>query len=287
MRVVTVTSGGNRDLVVPDSLIALVNYKVEASYTYFSEVKKIDIGKSVTLDQVGSLLAEQYNQYKKLVIEFEVALQNIISDLQQIQARSWKNPRDVAQIQQAINTLNSAMKSGDDRQLNLALKLAKTYADVQRAGYLKNTMLKKLSSLRATINRYKGIDKFRMEYIKSYALQIAAVSLSLCPVRTGRLAASIYVEIAPKGFSVIYTAPYALYVHENLTSSHPIHQIGSRAYLCYGQSKFLEIAWNRVIGTSSPHMLTYAKGTIGLMGKLDPTSLTPRFISTTNREDIL
>lgn len=48
----------------------------------------------------------------------------------------------------------------------------------------------------------------------------------------------------PKNVTVGYSAPYAIYVHENLEIDHPAHD----GYNCGGQAKFLEIPMKEMRG---------------------------------------
>ena len=54
-----------------------------------------------------------------------------------------------------------------------------------------------------------------------------------CPVDTGYLKAHWMIRASRGVWFIIFTADYAIYVHENLNVYHPI-----------GEAKFLENAWN-------------------------------------------
>lgn len=116
-----------------------------------------------------------------------------------------------------------------------------------------------LSIIRITDNLLKDINKAQ-EWLKDYSkfkiedtgqmgdLQSELVllgqailmrAIELCPMRTGALRKSgILIEYS--GYVVImFTAPYAYYVHENLEIAHPHHPSNPN---CGGRAKFLEIA---------------------------------------------
>lgn len=72
--------------------------------------------------------------------------------------------------------------------------------------------------------------------VDAAAVAVKSRSQELVPVDTGALSESCVIETTGQGFErvakVAYKAPYALYVHEDLTANHPNG----------GQAKFLEQA---------------------------------------------
>lgn len=70
-----------------------------------------------------------------------------------------------------------------------------------------------------------------------------------CPVMTGALRDSGYIDKIGNTIVVGFSSPYAVYVHENLAIKHPIHAHGRN---CGGRAKFLEIAATEILGKSVP-----------------------------------
>jgi hypothetical protein len=87
-------------------------------------------------------------------------------------------------------------------------------------------------SLLANLARIKeqALDR-ALEVSRSQAEDLLQASLILVPVDKGDLRNSGHVEIDEAGAQVVYDAPHAIYVHENLQKNHSQGQ---------GQAKYLE-----------------------------------------------
>jgi hypothetical protein len=83
----------------------------------------------------------------------------------------------------------------------------------------------------------KQIDE-AMKRLKAAAMEIKGVSQAMCPVKSGTLRGSAYVDDLENGYEIGYggaAESYALDQHENL---HYYHKVG--------QAKFLELAFLEV-----------------------------------------
>lgn len=100
-----------------------------------------------------------------------------------------------------------------------------------------STYVKGITTVTANISRLrKNLPKAALAALYADAQQIEAVSRSRTPVLTGALRDSHETILFEGEARVTITvggsdAPYAIYVHENLSANHPI-----------GQAKFLETA---------------------------------------------
>lgn len=70
-----------------------------------------------------------------------------------------------------------------------------------------------------------------MEYLVILGKAILGRAVELCPIDTGLLRSSGVVVVGNGWIEIIFAAPYATYVHENLNNYHPV-----------GRAKFLETA---------------------------------------------
>lgn len=98
----------------------------------------------------------------------------------------------------------------------------------------------------------------QMEQLITLGKAILARAVELCPIDTGLLRSSGTLIVYGDSIVIVFAAPYATYVHENMENYHP-----------YGRAKFLEIAlqeflpnkqvWVEILGEST----VYAKISIG------------------------
>ena len=78
----------------------------------------------------------------------------------------------------------------------------------------------------------------KLKKLRAYAEEIKGLSQTMCPVDSGTLKGSAYVQEIDKGWEIGYggaAEEYALEQHENLQYYHPV-----------GQAKFLEMAFIEV-----------------------------------------
>lgn len=94
--------------------------------------------------------------------------------------------------------------------------------------YKKFKELNKVYSAEATHNELITLGK-----------SILGRAIELTPIKTGYLRESGILYDFGSYIIIAFTAPYATYVHENLSISHPIHASNPN---CGGRAKFLEIA---------------------------------------------
>lgn len=95
-----------------------------------------------------------------------------------------------------------------------------------------NISLNGLDSLKKELNNLpKVLDTQLNTFTKSIANEILEEAKRLCPVASGHLRDSGYIQFKDKGFVVGFGAEYAVYVHENMSAKHLV-----------GQAKFLDDA---------------------------------------------
>ena len=88
-------------------------------------------------------------------------------------------------------------------------------------------------------------------------------AIELTPMKTGTLRKSGVMFDFGTYIIIAFTAPYASYVHENLSISHPIHASNPN---CGGRAKFLEIALQEFF--PDRHVWTEIHGYNGVMCKI-------------------
>lgn len=91
-----------------------------------------------------------------------------------------------------------------------------------------------------------AMDRIRMAVLQS-ANELYGAAQQLVPADTGDLKRSAKVTLVNTNQSVsawvTYGVPYAVFVHENLRISHPVHKDGRD---CGGQAKYLEAPARRL-----------------------------------------
>lgn len=90
-----------------------------------------------------------------------------------------------------------------------------------------------LNKYKATISKYYFTSQERLELLGKAILGRA---IELCPIETGLLRASGTLIIGNGFIVIVFTAPHATYVHENMEVYHPV-----------GMAKFLELALSEFI----------------------------------------
>lgn len=101
--------------------------------------------------------------------------------------------------------------------------------------------------------RFKELNlKYNVEYTHDELItlgkSILGRAIELTPMKTGFLRKSGTLYDFGSYIIIAFTAPYATYVHENLSISHPIHASNPN---CGGRAKFLEIALQEFFPDSS------------------------------------
>lgn len=180
----------------------------------------------------------------------DVSFNDIIKQLENIaktdtvnytEAIDLKNRLDLIPILKDINKYKKFDKLGDfdfsDRGLRQVYKVS-------------DSIIKDINTARNWIRDYKRfsslLSKVGMQGLHTELLALGKTILGraveLCPMDTGTLRKSGILLDFGTYIVIAFTAPYATYVHENLSISHPIH--GDRD--CGGRAKFLEIAVQEV-----------------------------------------
>lgn len=86
-----------------------------------------------------------------------------------------------------------------------------------------------LAALRDKIRRLREAPAACKPVLRQQCEELLEEARALCPVDTGELAGSGHLEETAEGFDLVFDAPYAAAVHENLETAHTS-----------GQAKFLE-----------------------------------------------
>lgn len=98
------------------------------------------------------------------------------------------------------------------------------------------------------------------EQLLVLAKTILGRAVELCPIKTGFLRSSgIIIDMGNK-INIAFTAPYSMYVHENMSISHPMH--GDRN--CYGRAKFLEIAVQEILPNKTVEVNLKGTGAVSI-----------------------
>ena len=134
-----------------------------------------------------------------------------------------------------------------------------------------NDIIKDINTARNWIRDYKrfssllskvGIQGLHTELLL-LGKAILGRAVELCPMKTGTLRKSGVLLDFGTYIIIAFNAPYASYVHENLSISHPIHASNPN---CGGRAKFLEIALQEFF--PDRHVWTEIHGYNGVMCKI-------------------
>ena len=132
-------------------------------------------------------------------------------------------------------------------------------------------IIKDINVARDWISSYKkfsmSISKLNITGLHSELItlgkSILGRAIELTPMKTGTLRKSGVMFDFGDYIIIAFTAPYASYVHENLSISHPIHASNPN---CGGRAKFLEIALQEFF--PDRHVWTEIHGYNGVMCKI-------------------
>ena len=132
-------------------------------------------------------------------------------------------------------------------------------------------IIKDINVARDWISSYKkfsmSISKLNITGLHSELItlgkSILGRAIELTPMKTGTLRKSGVMFDFGTYIIIAFTAPYASYVHENLSISHPIHASNPN---CGGRAKFLEIALQEFF--PDRHVWTEIHGYNGVMCKI-------------------
>lgn len=108
-------------------------------------------------------------------------------------------------------------------------------------------IIKDIQVARDWLESYKKFRELNLKYntesthdeLITLGKSILGRAIELTPMKTGYLRESGTLYDLGSYIIIAFTAPYATYVHENLSISHPIHASNPN---CGGRAKFLEIA---------------------------------------------
>lgn len=180
----------------------------------------------------------------------DVSFNDIIKQLENIakadsvnytEAIDLKNRLDLIPILKDLNKYKKFDKLGNfDLSSNGLRQVYKVSDDI----------IKDINVARNWIRDYRRfsslLDKVGIQGLHTELLALGKTILGraveLCPMKTGTLRQSGVLLDFGTYIIISFTAPYATYVHENMSISHPIHDGRD----CGGRAKFLEIAVQEV-----------------------------------------
>lgn len=159
------------------------------------------------------------------------------------QAKKLRKEADKVTILKDFNKYNKFDKLGnnirlDEKGLLEAYRVSEDIIkDIQVARDWLNSYkrFKELNKVYSVVNNVEATHNELITLGKS----ILGRAIELTPMKTGFLRESGRLYDFGKYIIIAFTAPYATYVHENLSISHPIHASNPN---CGGRAKFLEIA---------------------------------------------
>ena len=206
------------------------------------------------IDKIAKNTTRPLDEYLKFVQQTfntnDVSFNDIIKQLENIaktysvnytEAIDLKNRLDLIPILKDLNKYKKFDKLGNFGLSNNGLRQTYRVAD---------DIIRDINTARNWIRDYRRfsslLDKVGIQGLHTELLALGKTILGraveLCPMKTGTLRKSGILLDFGTYIIIAFTAPYASYVHENLSISHPIH--GDRD--CGGRAKFLEIAVQEV-----------------------------------------
>lgn len=195
---------------------------------------------------IGSSMVDMgdwLDMYKKTFLTNDQLINEI--ELNKIKSENFRKQREEAarlrheQAQLRIQSEGDILEKVNDitdeiaRQVNNFdnLKISKIIR-------MSDSIVDELEATRDWMNAYKSfIRKMRrtksnsMKALVAVGKAILGRAVELCPYKTGSLRKSGILIVYKNYIEIVFTAPYATYVHENMENSHP-----------YGRAKFLELA---------------------------------------------
>ena len=130
---------------------------------------------------------------------------------------------------------------------------------------------KDIKVARDWLDSYKKFRELNLKYnvesthdeLITLGKSILGRAIELTPMKTGFLRESAVMFDFGNYIEIMFTAPYATYVHENLSISHPIHTSNPN---CGGRAKFLEIALQEFL--PDRHVWVETEGYGGVYAKI-------------------
>lgn len=225
-----------------------------------------DINKKITqpVDTYLKFVQQSFNTSNTSFIDILQQL-NTLANSKQTYSNEAANLRDRLETITILKDFNKYKKF--DKLGNFGLSsnsLRQTYR-------VADDIIKDINVARDWISSYKkfsmSISKLNITGLHSELItlgkSILGRAIELTPMKTGTLRKSGVMFDFGTYIIIAFTAPYASYVHENLSISHPIHASNPN---CGGRAKFLEIALQEFF--PDRHVWTEIHGYNGVMCKI-------------------
>lgn len=190
------------------------------------------------VDNTLEFIQESFN------INGSISFDSIVKDLNKMSANLQKeiSNRDnirLAQIERLLAT-DKVLKIIDDRGLyskfnELANAVSFSQNGAEHVLSVSRELVYDLENARNWLGEYQKLIKNKqvtnMDRLIKLGQSILARAVELCPIDTGLLRSSGTLIVYQNYIVIVFAAPYATYVHENLENYHK-----------YGRAKFLEAA---------------------------------------------
>ena len=225
-----------------------------------------DINKKITqpVDTYLKFVQQSFNTSNTSFIDILQQL-NTLANSKQTYSNEAANLRDRLDTITILKDFNKYKKF--DKLGNFGL----SSNDLRQTYKVADDIIKDINVARDWISSYKkfsmSISKLNITGLHSELItlgkSILGRAIELTPMKTGTLRKSGVMFDFGTYIIIAFTAPYASYVHENLSISHPIHASNPN---CGGRAKFLEIALQEFF--PDRHVWTEIHGYNGVMCKI-------------------
>lgn len=202
-------------------------------------------------DKYLALMQNSFNitnkSYKDIIYTLDIASEIVGNDSKK-RKEALDLKRDI-QTSSVIKMIDDelALTRFDSIMSNLDINTS-SITDVIKANEL---LIKDINTSRNWLDKYNKFlktinysNKYSMKNLIVLGTAILGRSLELCPIDKGTLRRSAIMITTNNSIIIAYTAPYATYVHENMSINHKNHKDGHE---CGGEAKFLEKAGQEFI----------------------------------------
>lgn len=187
------------------------------------------IQKSFNIEDIG---------YGDLVAELEHLAEILKPTLDQ------RNKSRISVINELLAKKENAKLLDDKQMFNRIVDISKyinlNQGNLRQVIRMADDLIFDIKNTRDWLNKYKAITKNyyfnSQDKLEMLGKAILGRAIELCPIDTGLLRTSGTLIVGNGFIVIVFTAPYASYVHENMEVYHPV-----------GRAKFLELALSEFI----------------------------------------
>ncbi|WIV13203.1 hypothetical protein [Proteiniborus sp. MB09-C3] len=208
-------------------------------------------------DTIFDVIQKNFNiedtGYKSMIAELE-SLAAILKTNQ-----DKNNTIRVREVEELLRNKGQAQLIEDKQMFNRIVDISKNInleqGKLKQVIRMADDLIFDIKNTRDWLNKYQSIMK-RGYYTSQDKLEllgkaILGRAIELCPIDTGLLRTSGSLLIGNGFIVIVFTAPYASYVHENMAVYHPV-----------GQAKFLELALSEFIPNKTTWVETHGKNIV-------------------------